>query len=321
MKKEQLMIEQIEEYLKKYNPLNLGGARVELINIYNHLHYRIEKDGKNYCFRMINQESYRAGEWLTIAEEYTVLKRLERSRLGPKAFYVDPERFELPLMIQEFVSGAVCFKSLDLTRKHLEATAEAIALLNSQNITPENFSFREGFTRYSYLTSVKTWRRRLVVIKKSENQDVLEWAKKIEDVVDCAEKVLDSNEPLLQKALWSFNFDGAHVGNTYWKDNRVIFLDWQKVSYGDPAFTLVRFLTSVGKDGEISDKTKEIMLDAYLKKRDVPGFVGLFNQRLFERQVADLVWVVWHYVNEKRTEPVENTGVVSRYERVKKLLA
>ena len=316
-------IELIRRYLKKYNPLNLGGASIILINEHNHLNYRVEKDKKIYCLRIINPESYREGEWLRIPEEYTILKHLEPSGLGPKAYYVDPERFSLPLMFQEFVSGATCFKNLGaLSEKHLVATAEAIALLNSQKITPEQFPFREGFTRYSYLTSVKTWRERMSFIKKHIQEDALDWAVKIEGVVRRVEKKLESFEPLLEKAPRSFNFDGAHVGNTYWKDGKVIFLDWQKVSYGDPAFTLARFLTSIEKTGEVPDEVKEIMLKTYLREREVPGFTGLLNQRLFERQVADLVWVVWHYVNEKRTGLLEEaTSVVARYERVKNLLS
>jgi len=45
----------------------------------------------------------------------------------------------------------------------------------------------------------------------------------------------------------------------------VIFLDWQKVSYGDSAFTLARFLTSINKGGEVSSADKELMVQAYLE--------------------------------------------------------
>lgn len=319
MEKKKPTIEQIQEYLSKYNPLDLSGASVSLISEHNHLHYRLEKDDKVYCLRMINPETYRAGEWLQIPEEYTLLKYLENSGLGPKSYFVEPERFVLPLMIQEFVSDAVCFNDLKpLSQEHLVATAQAIALLNSQDIAPEKFPFRD--TRYSYLTSVKTWRERLSVIKKSEQKDVLDWAERIEKVVDRAEKILEKFEPLLEKASPVFNFDGAHCGNTYWKDNKVIFLDWQKVSYGDPAFTLARFLTSVRERGEISSSDKETMVQAYLEQREVPNFAQLVDQRLFERQVADLVWVLWNYIKEKRSEPVEQaTSVAPRYEAVKLL--
>ncbi len=320
-------IGEIQEYLEKYNPLDLSGiSMIRLISEHNHLHYRLEKDDEAYCLRMINPKTYRAGEWLRIPEEHVILRRLGETGLGPSSYFVDPERFMLPLMIQEFVSGITCFNNLKpLSNEHLIAAAQAIALLNSQNITPENFPFRRGFTRYSYLTNVETWRERLLEIAKASLQkaqeSVFEWVGKIEKVVNQAEKILKGFEPLLEKSPWVFNFDGAHTGNTYWKDGQVIFLDWQKVSYGDPSFTLARFLTSVGKTGEISSADKEVMVQAYLEEREVSEFAKLVDQRLFERSVADLVWVLWNYVKERRTEPVEQaTSVVPRYQMVKKLI-
>ena len=99
----------------------------------------------------------------------------------------------------------------------------------------------------------------------------------------------------------------------------MIFLDWQKVSYGDSAFTLARFLTSINKGGEVSSADKELMVQTYLEQRQVLNFTQLVDQRLFERQVADLVWVFWNYIKENKIEPVEQiTG--ARYERVKNLL-
>ncbi len=322
MKKKKPTIEQIQTYLKKYNPLDLSGATLNLISEHNHLIYRAEKENKIYCLRMINPETYRAGEWLRIPEEYTILKHLEGTELGPKSHFVDAERFILPLLIQEFISDAICFNELKpLSEKHLTATARAIALLNSQDITPDNFPFRKGYTRYSYLTSVKTWRRRLSVIKESGQKDVLNWADKIEEIINQAEKILEKFEPLLQKSKFVFNFDGAHTGNTYWKNNKVIFLDWQKVSYGDPSFTLVRFLTSAMPDGKVKHEQKEILIKSYLEEKEIRNFRQLFDQRLFERLTADLLWVLWHYVKEKRTGPVEQaTGVLPRYEGVKKLI-
>jgi len=326
MGNEKPTIGEIQEYLKKYNPLDLSGASIRLISQHNHLHYRLEKEDEVYCLRMINPLTYRAGQWLRIPEEHVILRRLGETGLGPKSYFVDAERFALPLLIQEFVSGISCFNDLKpLSNEHLIATAQVIALLNSQEITPENFPFRKGFTRYSYLTSLKTWRERLFEIAKEslrkEQKSVFEWAEKIEKMVDQSEKILKGFEPLLKKSSWIFNFDGAHTGNTYWKNGQVIFLDWQKVSYGDPAFTLARFLTSLGKAGEVSFSDKTLMVRAYLEKKEVPQFAKLVDQRLFERSVADLVWVLWDYIKERRTEPVEEaTNVVARYKEVKKLI-
>jgi len=319
-------LEQIEDYLKRYNPLNLAGAEVELISEHNHLIYRLEKDNQVYCLRMINPETYRAGEWLSVAEEYTLLKLLESSGLGPKAYYVDPERFSLPLLIQDFVAETVCFNDLKpLSEQYLQETAKSIARLNSLKITPENFPFR--FWRSSYLSSFTKWQARLVEIKKDQRKEVLEWAERIEELVARVREILEKFESVLEKAssYYCLNFDGAHCGNVYWKkdENKVIFLDWEKVSFGDPAYTLARFLTSVTpeKGTEIPVDYKKIMIKAYLEEREVPDFEKLIEQRLFERQVADLVWVLWDYVRSGKTGPVEEeSSVVVRYQTVQKLL-
>ncbi|GEM_PF-2944538 len=333
-------IAEIREYLEEFNPLGLKGASIDLISVHNHLHYRLGKAGKIYCLRMVNPESHRAGEWLTIPEEYVVLHHLKFIGLGPIPYFVDPERFRLPLFIQEFVSGVICFNDLKpLNKEHLKATAEAIALLNSRNIDPIRFPFRKGFTRYSYLTSLKTWEERLKTIKEiiswNKESDVLEWVSKLEEIVNRAKPILEGFEPLLRETGSLFNFDGAHCGNTYWreKSGRVVFLDWQKVSYGDPSFTLARFLTSAGKDGEIPTGAKELMVESYIQTphfrqiaddhcRKLKGhFRKLVDQRLFERQIADLIWVVWHYVEKGGSEAVEGaTSVSVRYARVLKLL-
>ncbi len=328
-------IEEIRKYLNEYDPLGLRGASIDLIGAHNHIIYRLARAGKSFCLRMINPESYRAGEWLTIPEEFTILHYLKLTGLGPIPYFVDPERFRLPLTIQEFVSEITYFNNLKpFNEEHLKAAAKAIALLNSLNIDPIRFPFRKGFTRYSYLTSLETWRERLAIIKKSEQKDILEWVDKLKEVVKQAKPILEGFEPLLRESGSLFNFDGAHCGNTFLreKSGKVVFLDWQKVSYGDPSFTLARFLTSIGKKGEIPDGAKELMIEAYTQTaayhnllnshpKLAVNFEKLVDQRLFERQIADLIWVVWDYTKQVKTEPVEEaTSVVARYQRVIEML-
>ncbi|GEM_PF-5902301 len=54
MKKQKPTIQQIQEYLNRYNPLGLAGALVELINQHNHLIYKIKK-GENRLNRKRNE--------------------------------------------------------------------------------------------------------------------------------------------------------------------------------------------------------------------------------------------------------------------------
>jgi len=319
-------IAQLKKYLRKYNPLNLSGASFKLVSAHNHIHYRLKKNEKTYCLRMINPENYRHKEWITMDEEFAILKALESTHLSPKPYYVDLKKFDIPLIIQEFISPIKCFNRIEMpSKEQLQGVAKAIALLNTQDITPSNFPFLEKYTHYTYSSSFIKWQKRLFSIEQSNQKDVLNWIRKIEKITSKAKTILEKSESLLEETDYVFSFDAAHGGNTYWikKENKVVFLDWQKVSYGDPSFTLARFLVAMGKKKgqEVSKVNKTIMLEAYLKQRNVPNFEKLLNARIFERQVSDLVWVLWHYVKSKKRKSVEKaTSIVVRYEMIRKKL-
>ena len=324
------ILTEIQKYIDSLNPLGLKGASITTISERNHLIYRLEKDGETYALRMINPESYRRGEWINMAEEYQILKALEPTGLGPKVYYLlGPKGYHLdgksspPFLIQEFVE-AKCFNELKpLSQEHLVGTARAIALLNSRRLTSENLSFLKKYEEQSYKGRILVWQYRLLyACLYSLRRDVIRWALKIEPLLFKARNILSNFERLLPHAEFTFHFDGAHCGNTYWRDGKVIFLDWQKVSYrNDPTFTLVRFATSVGGKGEVPKAALDILVKEYLRARAIPNFSELAQARLIERQVSDLVWVLWDYVRRKDKRLVEEgTSVAPRYAAVVDLL-
>ena len=102
-----------------------------------------------------------------------------------------------------------------------------------------------------------------------------------------------------------------------------MFLDWEKVSFrNDPTFTLVRFATSAHtEEGLVPYELFETLLDTYKKEYPIANFFPMALARLFERQVSDLVWVLWDYSRQKNNKPVEQaTSVARRYEEVQKML-
>lgn len=315
-------IEEIQKYINIHDPLELKGVQVRIVSKHNHLIYRLEKDGRVYALRMINPESYRAREWISMVEEYKLLKALEPTGLGPKVFLVD-EEFSPPFLIQELVE-ATCFNDLKpFSEEHLRSTAYAIAELNSQAITPERFPFMNQYREKGYQKRELVWYFRLLeTLRRTMTKDVLRWVVNIYPIVKQTANILSGFEKLLPKK-WSFHFDGAHCGNTYWRDGKVIFLDWQSISYrNDPTFTLVRFATSAGPaKGIVPESLLKTLIDVYLEARPIPNFVEMARARLFERQVSDLVWVLWDYSRRGDKRPVEEaTSVVSRYNAVKKML-
>ncbi|TSC69227.1 MAG: hypothetical protein G01um101466_126 [Parcubacteria group bacterium Gr01-1014_66] len=315
--------ETLAAYLEKTNLLELARAHVELISAHNHLIYRVQKDYREYALRMINPESYRKEEWISIPEEYAVLKAIEHTRLGPRVYALD-EIHTPSFVIQDFVR-ATCFNNLKpLAEEYLIGAAHAIALLNMQNITPAILPFLDKYTYRGYHQRLMIWYARLLYAcaLTFPRRDVLRWALHITPLLRKTSSLLSRFSNLLPKNQWTFHFDGAHCGNTYWQNGKVIFLDWQRISLrNDPTFTLVRFATSTEEKGVVRDTTISILVRAYTAIRPFPHFAELAWARLLERQTSDLVWVLWDYARRRDQRPVEQaTSVAERYAYLQSLL-
>lgn len=318
----------VRSYLDRVNPLGLRNAKLDLVNAHNHIIYRVEQnDGSVYVLRMINPESYRAGEWVNMNEEFRILKVLELRglELGPRVYFLDEDKFSIPILIQDFVE-ATCFNDLKpLSRQHLEGAARAVATLNTASIDQSNLHFLKKYTKESFEKSGFAWKVRLLdSFRRAPKKDVFEWVRKIWPLTSQARKYLRWYEGLFAATSWSFHFDGAHTGNTYWRDGKVLFLDWQKVSYrNDPTFTLVRFMTSADTEpGKVSEEMFDILVRRYLQVNPRPDFREMARARLLERQVSDLVWVLWNYSRKEDKRPIEEaTSIVPRYEEVKRKLS
>ncbi|TSC78264.1 MAG: hypothetical protein G01um101433_298, partial [Parcubacteria group bacterium Gr01-1014_33] len=262
-------IQEIQEYIDHKGIMGLQGARIETISEGNHLMYRVEAPGQKrwpyygiYALRMINQESYRAGEWISMKEEYAILKALEHTRIGPKVYALD-EGFSTPFLIQEFVKGT-CFNDLKpLSQELLIRAVKAIAILNSYDVDLKTLPFLRKYTARSYERSGMRWLYRLgYAVVHSGDKDpagVLKWVAKILPLALRAQRIISRFAPPSSK--FALHLDSAHCGNTYWRDGRAIFLNWEKVSYrDDDSFTLVRLAISVGENGEVSQDMFDMLI-------------------------------------------------------------
>ena len=309
---------EVKNYLDESNAFNFRGAELKIVSAHNHLIYRAEKNNAVYAIRMTNPESYRAREWISMGEEFEILRAIEKTGLGPKAYYLD-KTFRVPFLIQEFVE-ADCFNILKpLSVYHLERAAWAIAQLNLADITPKALPFMSQYQEKSLMKSVFVWQARLAdSVRRNIKKDVLGWAAKIAPLTARAAWKLSRYSYLFAGSKFFFHFDGAHCGNVYLRNGRAIFLDWQKVSLrSDPTFTLVRFMVSVEKNGEVSNFLFNTLLSSYLEVNLVKNFFEMAHARLLERQVSDLVWVLWNYTCRQDQRPVEEaTNIAARYESV-----
>lgn len=312
--------DEVRDYLNERRALGLGGASVRLIASGNHLIYRVDRGGRVCALRMINPTSYRRREWISMADEYAILRAITPTKLGPKA-YAYAGSFDPPFLVQEFIT-ATCFNDLKpLREEHLTAAARAIAALNTCDLDPRQL-LMERHVRRGYRGSALSWWYRLgYAILRSRRADIIRWAARIAPLAHQTALVLARFEPELPREF-TFHFDAAHTGNTYWQNGQVLFLDWQKVSWrNDPSFTLVRFATSVDGEGWVPEEVFQRLVRTYLDIRPIPNFERIARMRLLERQVADLVWVLYDCARRGGQRSVEEeTRVISRYHTAQSLL-
>jgi hypothetical protein len=278
-------------------------------------------------------------------EEYEVLNLLEPSGLAPKAYWFDKGSVRdpavPPFIIQEFIEG-MTFRELKrrsrLSEGHVQAVGRAIALLNMQDIGFRQLPFMHKYAQRAYEWSVVRWVERLSqAVLRARRGDVIRWAARIFPVALTASLILERHRSLLPRKAAVFHFDGAHLGNILLTERvkqRIKFIDLQRVSIrNDPAFTLVRFATSIAdKRADPGKQVVEILINAYLEARpdlDRTEFENLFFLRLLERAVSDLVWVLWNPFQDpkqlaqrrRNPQPVEKwTAVGPRYNEAKAML-
>ncbi len=135
--------------------------------------------------------------------------------------------------------------------------------------------------------------------------------------------MLDEFEERLQRVLKKdgpvFVFKSAHIGHCLRVGGGFRFLNWEKNAFGDPSFSLAVFLASIQKHPDFP-QIKERMIAEYLKEKPVSEFSELVDQRLKEREVSNLLWVLWAYAKKEDARPVEDTGVEWRFEQTRNIL-
>ena len=163
-----------------------------------------------------------------------------------------------------------------------------------------------------------TWRERLGVIRS--HPGLLQWAVRLEALLPSAEAMLARFEPALARVLRehgpAFIFASAHVGHCFAAPHGLRFINWEKVGIGDPCFTLAVFLASLCERADFL-AVREEMTRQYLAANPVSGFTELLRQRLVEREISNLIWVLWNYARSGDSRPVdEAVGAERRYRRV-----
>ncbi len=256
-----------------------------------------------------------------IIDEYENLKILEPYAVGPRVFGLERDFFGEPALFMEYLEGQPL--NAFSPAEQLQRYPEAVELILKINRVPyRDLNLRLGEPCITYERSKRAWQRRLAVIEQAPK--LKEWASRLRELLPQAEAMLDRFEPRLERVLKTSGpvllFLSAHIGHCLVTPAGLRFINWEEVCIGDPSFTLAVFLASVSTRDDFP-AVKDTLVEQYLAANPIPEFRELIEQRLAEREVSNLTWVLWAYAARKDTAPPdEATDAPRRYERVLRIL-
>jgi len=263
----------------------LGGGKSQ-----SHLNYKVITPKETFVARVTKPQNLLS--YPNLSDEYTVLKYVEPYNVGPQALHIDLEKFDTPLLLEQYFDGTL-FTDLENADEDVFGTAIDLIVRTSQiHISQDEFPFKYTYT--TYRTNFRTWDMRIKEIGNlSKDSNVVRQltavAQKARTVLEAKENILCSTEP-------EFIYNDVHSGNMFLlKTGEVRFIDWQKVSLGDPSFMLALFAKRFGKIWNLdSDAFMKKSLKTYAAKKKLPAnFQDLLLARMLERTVSDAIWVVW----------------------------
>lgn len=256
-----------------------------------------------------------------VESEFKILKIIEKYSISPKPIILDKNGFGAPVLLESYVKGAPysSFKILDSAK--LKAALKLIAKTSQINISPKLFKFKYQ----NYSANIKNWRKRIEEIKKlgKKYKEIKKLTSALKILSGKAAKILTKNGKILLKTKPEFIYNDIHGDNLFWlpQKNKAVFIDWQKVSWGDPTFMLAVFtLAFESKVPESKDKFYTNILKEYKKIRNIKNLEALFNLRILEREISNMIWVPWHALKATGKLPFQSISDYSRLSRVEKVL-
>jgi thiamine kinase-like enzyme len=287
----------MEETIKKYlniEPRKFVGevSEVRLLtggNSSNHDNYKVTGKEGSFVFRLarggdlINQAS--------LSDEYTILKMVESYNIAPRVFEINLEWPHGVYIIEEYFEGKPLSDFQKLEESVFDKVIHLIVQTSEMRINEDKFPFK--FSYSSYVNNFKSWESRLEEIMKSY-PDKQESMKKMKQISDKVKTILQENEDLLSKAPREFVYNDVHPGNIFLNnDGEVKFIDWQKVSLGDPSFMIALLVKRFSHLWGIEKKEfRNKVVREYLKLKQIDNLDTLIDMRILERTVADMWWVV-----------------------------
>lgn len=257
----------------------------------NLLNYKVVTSDGIFVARIMKPE-----DWLNytnLADEYSILKLVESYGVSPNAFMIDLEYFQYPILLEEYIEGVAYDQILQGTEEMFDALIGLIVRISEIKLEQQQFPFK--FTYTTYMTNFRAWNLRMKeidgVLGVSNN-----FSGVYREVIKVATKYLEDIDLVLRSAKREFIYNDVHPGNTFWlpQTKEAKFIDWQKVSLGDPAFMAALFARRFSPIFQMNaqDFAQKVLI-SYGKHKNIQNFETLFQARIIERAVSDMIWEMW----------------------------
>ncbi len=284
----------LQEYLEARKPL----AQRNIFKIMqltdgkssNHLNYKIVTSDGIFVARIVKPGDLL--NYTNLADEFLILKLIESYCVGPRVFMIDLEGFQSPILFEEYVDGLLYDKISESSEEIFRTLISLLVKTSEIKLGQHQFPFK--FTYTTYMTNFRAWDMRLGEIEKAGvSNDLL---LRYKEIIRAVKKYLEGVDSILRSAKKEFIYNDVHPGNIFWlpKEKVAKFIDWQKVSLGDPTFMAAlcarRFNSLVRANTE---DFAEKVLTAYSKQNNIQNFETLFYARILERAVSDMIWETW----------------------------
>jgi aminoglycoside phosphotransferase (APT) family kinase protein len=314
----------MEEKLTKYI-LERNATYGDLIHIEslddgkstNHSNYKVKTTKGVYVARITHPQNILS--YSSLSDEFTILKLLESYAIAPKAYTIDLEYFETPLLFEEYIDGNPMSSLKNASQEDFLKCLLFLEKISQTPINENHFPFKYTYTTYE--TNIHAWQLRLEEIIKvlgKDNSLVVEF----EQFFGIGAEALRKHNHLLKNAPRTFIYNDIHLGNIFiTPDGDVKFIDWQKVSLGDPSFMVALFarrFSTVWSKGE--DEFIQDVLKYYQSDIQASDFEKLFYLRVFERATSDAIWSVWAEVKTKGTTTLNKLEDSQHYQVALKFL-
>ncbi|MBI4118441.1 MAG: phosphotransferase [Parcubacteria group bacterium] len=311
-------IEEISKWLRSNDPLGSfakGEFRITDIDpkpYSGHFNFLLEVGVERMVLR------FKGPEWgdqkRGTRTEYEVLTYVEPYTVAPRPLYSTGDFFGESALLEEYVKGESIGNIYD------DAASIARFFSNIARIPVKKGAAFFEEPMKSYERNRKTWKARLLVAAEESRAAV--WSTRIADeLLPQAERMLDAFEPRLEKTInnygETFIFESAHIGHLLKTSDGFRFLNWEQVSYGDPAFMLAVFLTSIKSRNDF-EVIKGKMLEAYPIKMPREEFETLVGERMKERAVSNLIWGLWTHA---RKGELDSQSVGKEFDEVMEILS